>query len=149
VPQVPGGFCAFWEPYALAMAGTEFLDATPAFAVSDVGRGVAFFVDVLGFDKVVADGSFALVRRDRVALTMWHADGSAPGAERELAGSVSCRVQVTGIDDWYHHCRDAGCVHSNGAIADTDWGTREFHVLDPDHNLITFWQPVGAGPSSR
>lgn len=144
-----GGSCASRGPYASTMAGTEFLDATPAFAVSDVARGVAFFVEVLGFDKVVADGSFALVRRGRVALTMWHADGSAPGAERELAGSVSCRVQVTGIEDWYRHCSTSGCVHPNGAIADTDWGTREFHVLDPDHNLITFWQPVGAAPSSR
>lgn len=104
---------------------------------------------VLGFEQVVADDSFALVRRDRVALTMWHADGSAPGAERELAGSVSCRIRVTGIDDWYRHCSAAGCVHSNGAIADTAWGTREFHVLDPDHNLLSFWQPVGADESSR
>ncbi|MFM7685575.1 MAG: VOC family protein [Actinomycetota bacterium] len=131
------------------MAGTEFLEATPAFAVSEVARTVVFFVEVLGFECVVADASFALVRRDRVSLTMWHADGSAPGAERELAGSVSCRIRVTDIDEWYRHCSAAGCVHSNGPLADTDWGTREFHVLDPDHNLLSFWQPVGVDDLPR
>lgn len=131
------------------MATTEFLDATPAFAVSDVGRGVVFFTGVLGFAAVVADDSFALLRRDRVALSLWHADGSAPGAERELAGTVSCRIRVTDLDGWYAHCTAAGCVHSNGLLAQTAWGTREFHVLDPDHNLVTFWQSVGDAADSR
>jgi catechol 2,3-dioxygenase-like lactoylglutathione lyase family enzyme len=131
------------------VATTEFLDATPAFAVSDVQRGVAFFTDVLGFTAVVADESFALLRRDRVALSLWLADGSAPGAERELAGTVSCSIRVTDLDGWFEHCTAAGCVHSNGPLTRTDWGTREFHVLDPDHNLITFWQPVGDEAESR
>ncbi len=135
--------------YDVRMAAPEFLAATPAFAVSDIARGVSFFVDVLGFDAVVADDSFALVRRGRVALTMWLADGGAKGAERELAGTVSCRIEVRAIEGWYQHCLNMGCVHSNGPLAATDWGTLEFHVLDPDNNLISFWQPVGAGIDAR
>ncbi len=119
---------------------TEFLSATPAFAVSNIDRSVAFFTAVLSFEAAVENDGFALLRRDRIALTLWLADGSAPGAERELAGTVSCRIEVTGIDSWYEQCRAAGCVHPNGHLSDTEWGTREFAVLDPDNNLISFWQ---------
>ncbi|MFZ4721147.1 MAG: VOC family protein [Ilumatobacteraceae bacterium] len=131
------------------MGAPEFVSATPSFAVSDIARGVGFFVEKLGFEQVVADEGFAMVRRDRVALTLWLADDSAAGAERELAGTVSCRVEVREIDEWYRHCLSVGCVHSNGPLVATDWGTREFHVLDPDQNLVTFWQPVGTAAVDR
>ena len=90
---------------------TEFLSATPALAVSNIDRSVAFFTAVLSFEAAVENDGFALLRRDRIALTLWLADGSAPG-----------------------------CVHPNGHLSDTEWGTREFAVLDPDNNLISFWQ---------
>jgi len=123
---------------------TEFLGATPAFAVSDLHRSVEFFRQVLHFDAVATEPGFALLRCDSVALTLWLADGSAKGAERELAGTVSCRIEVTGVDDWYGHCTAAGCVHPNGLLRDTEWGTREFAVLDPDNNLVTFWQRLAS-----
>jgi uncharacterized glyoxalase superfamily protein PhnB len=68
------------------------------------------------------------------------ADGSAPGAERHLAGTVSCRIEVTGIDDLYRHCQALGVVHPNGPLTDQPWGTREFAILDPDHNQIALYQ---------
>ncbi len=119
---------------------TEFLAATPAFAVSDIERSVAFFEHSLGFDAVVVETGFALLRRDSVALSLWLADGSARGAERELAGTVSCRIEVSEVDDWFEHCSAVGCVHPNGHLRDTEWGTREFAVLDPDCNLVSFWR---------
>ena len=38
----------------------------------------------------------------------------------------------------------AGIVHPNGALADKPWGTREFAILDPDGNLLTFSQSTDA-----
>jgi catechol 2,3-dioxygenase-like lactoylglutathione lyase family enzyme len=31
-------------------------------------------------------------------------------------------------------------VHPNATLEDKPWGTREFAVLDPDGNLITFYE---------
>ena len=65
-----------------------------------------------------------------------------PGAERHLAGTASCRVEVTGIDEIYHHCAELGVVHPNAPLTDQPWGMREFAILDPDHNLITLYERV-------
>jgi catechol 2,3-dioxygenase-like lactoylglutathione lyase family enzyme len=127
----------------------EFLSATPAFAVSDIQRSVAFYAEVLALEPVVAESGFALLRRDRVALSLWHADGSAPGAERELAGTVSCAIEVSAIDALHDQCLGFGCVHPNAPIHDTEWSTREFAILDPDNNLVTFWQAVGSRAEPR
>lgn len=78
--------------------------------------------------------------RDEVEVHLWVADGSAPGAESHLAGSASCRIEVTEAESLYEHCDAIGVVHPNAPIRDTPWGTREFGVLDPDGNLITLFQ---------
>jgi catechol 2,3-dioxygenase-like lactoylglutathione lyase family enzyme len=62
------------------------------------------------------------------------------GAESFLAGTGSCRIEVTGVDALYARCERRGVVHPNGTLGDTAWGTREFGALDPDGNLITFFE---------
>ena len=87
----------------------RFLAAVPALAVSDGRRAVAFLQDALGFTELRHEGrGLGILRRDEVELHVWVADGSAPGAERHLAGSVSCRIEVTGVDELYAHCRELG-----------------------------------------
>jgi uncharacterized glyoxalase superfamily protein PhnB len=119
----------------------RFLAAVPALAVSDKRRAVAFLQDALGFTELSHEGhGLGIMRRDEVELHVWVADGSAPGAERHLAGTVSCRIELTGIEELYRHCQALGVVHPNGPLQDQPWGTREFAVLDPDNNLITLYQ---------
>ena len=65
-----------------------------------------------------------ILRRDAVEVHLWVPDGSAPGAERYLAGTASCRIEVTGVDELYEHCQRHSVVHP-----DQPWGTREFGVL--------------------
>jgi hypothetical protein len=33
-------------------------------------------------------------------------------------------------------------IHPNGNLATKPWGQREFSVLDPDNNLLTFGQGI-------
>jgi catechol 2,3-dioxygenase-like lactoylglutathione lyase family enzyme len=121
--------------------GTHFLAAVPALPVSDERRAVAFWTDVLGFAELQdVDNGLGILRRDAVEVHVWVADGSAPGAERHLAGSASCRLQVTGVDALYERCVRAGVVHPNGSLVDQPWGTREFGILDPDGNLIGLYE---------
>ena len=33
-------------------------------------------------------------------------------------------------------------IHPNGDVSNRPWGQREFHLLDPDNNLLTFGQSL-------
>lgn len=117
---------------------SRFLAAVPALPVSDERAAVRFFEQALGLVELVDDGvGLGILRRDAVELHVWVADGSAPGAERALAGSASCRLEVTGVDELYDHCRGLGIVHPRAPLRDQPWGDREFGVLDLDGNLVT------------
>lgn len=121
----------------------RFLAAVPALPVSDEQAAVRFLEQALGFVQLVSGGvPLGILRRDDVELHVWVADGSAPGAERSLAGSASCRLEVTGVAELYEHCRGLGVVHPNAPLRDQLWGTREFGVLDPDGNLIGLYERV-------
>lgn len=125
------------------MAGqpVTFLAAVPALPVSDERRAVSFFESVLGFVELRHEGKgLGILRRDAVEVHVWVADGSARGAERHLAGSGSCRLEVSGVDDLYTHCQRLGVVHPNALLADKPWGSREFGALDPDGNLISLYE---------
>ena len=119
----------------------RFLAAVPALPVSDERRAVAFLARTLGMTEIEYEGrGIGFLVRDEVRLQVWVADGSAPGAERHLAGTGSCRIEVSGIDELYRQCLALGAVHPHAPLADQPWGSREFAVLDPDHNLITLYQ---------
>ena len=124
----------------------------PALPVRDVAAAVAFYAEKLGFHVLHHDGGFAVLRRDDAVLHLWESgDDSWPagslaarpvrsGAESFLAGTASCRIEVTDVDALYDEMRAAGVLHrvSRGGVDDTDFGTREFSALDLDGNLIGF-----------
>lgn len=119
----------------------RFLAAVPALPVSDERRAVEFYADVLGFAELRDDaGGLGILVRDDVELHLWVADGSAKGAEQHLAGSASCRLRVTGVEEVHARCVPLGVVHPRAPLRATPWGTREFGVLDPDGNLVTLYE---------
>lgn len=119
----------------------RFLAAVPALPVSDERKAVAFFEEALGFTELRHENSgLGILRRDAVEIHLWTPDGSSAGAERYLAGTASCRIEVSGVDDLYATCERRGVVHPNARLTDQPWGTREFAVLDPDNNLITLYE---------
>ena len=122
---------------------TRFLAAVPALPVSDERRAVAFFGAALGFTELRHEGrGLAILRRDAVEVHLWVPDGSGPGAERSLAGTASCRIEVVGVDELYGRCQRYGVVHPNAPLGSRPWGTREFGVLDPDNNLISIYERI-------
>jgi hypothetical protein len=120
---------------------TSFVQAIPALAVSNVARAVAFFAEVLGFDSVLIQDDYGIARRDAVEVHFWAATGpEGSGAEPRLAGTTSCRLQVDGIAALYEQCQARQVVHPNGGLSTQPWGTREFTILDPDRNAVTFFE---------
>jgi catechol 2,3-dioxygenase-like lactoylglutathione lyase family enzyme len=130
----------------------SFLRTTPALPSRDVPRSIEFYRDTLGFEIAHSDDGFAVLLRDAATINIWGATDEswreslnaaepvASGAESFIAGTASCRIEITGVDDFYEHCEKARIVHPNGRIADQDWGTREFAILDPDGNLVSFYE---------
>jgi ribosomal-protein-alanine N-acetyltransferase len=123
----------------------HLLSATPVLASLDIARSVDFFCTTLGFAPMHAEpGVYGIVTRDGVQIHFWAC------ADRAIAEATSCRVRVRGIDLLYAEVAPMGIVHPHAPLAAKPWGTREFGVLDPDGNLITFVQwdgPVAGGAS--
>ena len=123
----------------------------PALPVRDVAAAVTFYADRLGFQALHHDGGFAVLRRDDAVLHLWESGdeswhtrdgGGSPvrsGAESFLAGTASCRIEVTDVDALFTEMQAAGVLHPVSRVVETtEYGTREFSVLDLEGNLIGF-----------
>jgi catechol 2,3-dioxygenase-like lactoylglutathione lyase family enzyme len=127
----------------------------PALPVRDIEAAVAHYRDRLGFEAPHVEPGFALLRRDDAEVHLWAASddewtgrddfGAKPvcsGAESFIAGTASCRIEVQGVDVLYDELNANDVLHgaSSGGVSTTDFGTREFHALDADGNLLTFFE---------
>jgi uncharacterized glyoxalase superfamily protein PhnB len=131
------------------------LDRTiPALPVRNVGEAVAYYGDRFGFDAPHETGDFAVLMRDDAVLHLWGATDDdwrsredldrhpiCSGAESFLAGTASCRIEVSDIDALFAELQSTGVLHdvSRTGVTATDFGTREFATLDSDGNLLTFF----------
>lgn len=128
----------------------------PALPARSVAASVDFYRDRFGFEIVHHDSGFAVLRRDDSVLHLWEAsdedwrerlDPARPvssGAESFIAGTASCRIEVEGVDELYEELRGRDVLHptSREGVSSTDFGTREFATLDPDGNLVAFFEWV-------
>jgi catechol 2,3-dioxygenase-like lactoylglutathione lyase family enzyme len=113
--------------------------ATPVLPSLDIARTVAFYCGKLGFEEVhVAAGEYAIVESGPVELHFWYTESA------DLPKASGCRIQVAGIEALYAICDAAGIVHPNAPLVTKPWGTREFAILDPDGNCLTFHQSENA-----
>ena len=129
----------------------------PALPVRDAAAAVAFYRDRLGFEVLHHDGGFAVLRRDDAVVHLWESSDEEwrqrdslerpirSGAESFLAGTASCRIEVTDIDALFLELQEQAVLHtmSRGGVETSDFGTREFAAVDLDGNLIGFhtWVP--------
>ncbi len=127
----------------------------PALPVRDMQAALAHYVERLGFEVRHHDGGFAVITRDDAVLHLWGATDEGwrtradltdrpirSGAESFIAGTASCRIEVTDVDALYAELEAADVLHpvSRDAVTTTDFGTREFATLDLDGNLLSFFR---------
>ena len=113
----------------------RLLAAIPKLASLDIARSLAFF-ESLGFTRAGEYPDYGLVQRDGVQVHFWLCD------DARIPKETGCRIAVEGIDDLFAAYARLGVIHPNGSLEDKPWGVREFSVLDPDGNLVTFQQPL-------
>ena len=120
---------------------------TPNLIVSDVGRSVVFYRDVLGFtlDQTVPDAEpfvFAIVKSGDVQIYL---NAPGPAVEeypafkgRAIGGTLTLFIDVSDIGGLYEQLKDRVQVVMP---LETKWyGVTEFAFLDPDGYIITFAQ---------
>lgn len=127
----------------------------PALPVRDVRAAVADYRERFGFQPRHETDGFAVIMRDDAVLHLWGASDEdwrarsdlhdrpiCSGAESFIAGTASCRIEVTDVDALYTELESTGVLHpvSRDGVTTTDFGTREFATLDRDSNLLAFFR---------
>jgi uncharacterized glyoxalase superfamily protein PhnB len=108
----------------------------------DVGASIRFY-ERLGFVREFGGPPehpyYAAVRRDGAELHLqWH-----DAKEWERAGDrPTYRFVVADVDGLHREFRAAGIGENLKPVAETTWGTREFHVRDPDGNGLQFYRSL-------
>jgi len=108
-----------------------FQNAIPVLPVSDIGRMMVFYGG-LGFAEIWRDADYDIVKRDGVELHLWRC------RDESIQGTGDCRVYVTNIKALYREYETSHIAHANVILVTLPWGLKEFTIVDPDGNRITF-----------
>ena len=100
----------------------------------------AYYLNQLGFEEFGSadfDG-YLMVQKDQIQLHFFEFKDLNP---EDNYGQVYIRTDA--IDALYQSLLDGNvAIHPAGHLATKPWGQKEFSLLDPDHNLLTFGQDV-------
>lgn len=112
----------------------------PVLIVRDIEISLLFFSRLgfsIAFGGMDANSKYAGVRRDGVEIHLqWH-------CEEQWQHDVdrpTYRIVVSDVDALHDEFRQNHSELSMTHVMNTDWGTREFHVRDPDGNGLQFYR---------
>lgn len=99
-----------------------------------------FYLHSLGFEDIgEADfEGYLLIRKDNVEIHFFeHKELNA------LENDGGVYIRTDDIDALYQFMQETGVsIHPAGHLQLKPWGQKEFAILDPDHNLLTFGQAM-------
>lgn len=99
-----------------------------------------YYINKLGFQNsgsVDYDG-YLMLKMDNIEIHFFEFTGLDP---KENYGQVYIRTD--NIESLYQSMLDKKInIHPNGPLQTKPWGQKEFSLLDPDNNLLTFGQSV-------
>lgn len=99
-----------------------------------------FYIQKLGFQEFGStdfDG-YLMVEKEGIQIHFFEFTTLEP---TENYGQVYIRTDA--IDELFQtFIKDGVTVHPNGHLQLKPWGQKEFSILDPDNNLLTFGQTI-------
>ena len=98
-----------------------------------------FYLDKLGF-KVLGKVDYLdylMLERDGSEIHFFNFKELDPNKN---FGQVY--IRTNDIDSLYHLFLNEGIIHPNGHLEIKYWGQKEFSILDPDSNLLTFGESI-------
>ena len=116
-------------------------EINPKLPMRDKAATKDYYVNKLGFQlwgDIDFDG-YLMVHKDNVQIHFFEFKNLVPN---ENYGQVY--IRTNDIDKLYQKLLDnKTAIHPNGHLETKSWGQREFSLLDPDNNLLTFGQSIG------
>jgi catechol 2,3-dioxygenase-like lactoylglutathione lyase family enzyme len=115
-------------------------DINPKLSMRNKNATRDFYVNKLGFQEFgSADfDSYLMVQKDSIQIHFFEFKELDP---KENYGQVYIRTDD--IDKLYQSFLDKKIsIHPNGHLQTKPWGQKEFSLLDPDNNLLTFGQSI-------
>ncbi len=112
-------------------------DIHPKLPMRDKATTLAYYTGQLGFHQTGGDyPDYLMVQRDGIEIHFFLHPALDP-----LTNDGQVYIRTDAIDEWYLELLHSGvAIHPNGALQLKPWGQKEFSLLDPDHNLLTFGQ---------
>lgn len=110
----------------------------PKLPMRDKAMTRAYYIDKLGFTDVGAADypDYLILQKDGVELHFFTYADLDP-----LMNYGQVYIRTDDVDGFYASLIKLGAfIHPDVPLRDTPWGQREFSVLDPDNNLLTFGQ---------
>lgn len=97
-----------------------------------------YYIGKLGFSLIGDYGDYLLIEKDKIEIHFFEFKELDP---KENYGQVYIRTDD--IDSLYQSLVDNKVtIHPNAPLQTKPWGQKEFSLLDPDNNLLTFGQSV-------
>lgn len=124
------------------MASIE--SAAPQFLVEKLDDSVAFYEQRLGFScDFVYEGFYAGVSRDGAVIHPKCAPKpEARRADRKSEEHLDAYLAVTGVDELHAELLRRRAPITK-PLQQQPWGTRDFHVEDPDGYVLCFSEIIG------
>ena len=113
-------------------------DINPKLPMRNKALTKDFYLNKLGFRELGDYGDYIMVGKDNIEIHFFEFRGLDP---KENYGQVYIRTDD--IDSLYQSFLDNKVsIHPNGHLETKPWGQKEFALLDPDNNLLTFGQSI-------
>ena len=97
-----------------------------------------YYVNQLGFKEIGDYDGYLMVQKDKIEIHFFEFKELVP---KDNYGMIYIRTD--NIEGLYQSMLDNKIeIHPNGSLENKFWGQREFALLDPDNNLLTFGQSI-------
>ena len=99
-----------------------------------------YYLNQLGFQQFGSDEfpDYLMLQKENIEIHFFLFKELNP---KENYGQIYIRVE--NIEKVYQDfLENETKIHPNGALKNTSWGMKEFHLLDPDDNLLTFGECI-------
>ena len=115
-------------------------DIHPKLPMKNKAATKEFYINKLGFQNVGSSDyeGYLMVEKDNIEIHFF--EFKEIDTKENYSGVY---IRTDNIDHLYQSLLDNGVsIHPNGPLETKPWGQREFALLDPDNNLLTFGQSV-------
>jgi len=113
-------------------------EINPKLPMRDKNATKEFYIDKLKFREIADYGDYLLIKKDNIEIHFFEFKDLNP---KENYGQVY--IRTNDIDKLYQMLLDNKVsIHPNGQLEIKPWRQREFALLDPDSNLLTFGQSI-------